>query len=210
MPLHAQNLLPKLQDYCKTLPSEFAQIPAERKTNLNELAGFIQAKKEKGESIDLTFICTHNSRRSQFGQVWAKAAAQYYNIPINSYSGGTEATTCPPQTLAAMQRAGFVTTPKTAEKNALHEVVFAEKELPLTLFSKVYNDTHNPQKNFAAILVCSSADQGCPLVMGATLRLYHGYEDPKKSDGTAEESATYDAACRLIAREMFYVFSQIQ
>lgn len=210
MSLHAQNLLPKLQDYCKTLPAEFAQISDERKANLEELAAFIQTKKDKGESIDLTFICTHNSRRSQFGQVWAKAAAQYYNININSYSGGTEATACSPQTLAAMERAGFVATKKTEKKNALHEVVFAEKEKPLTLFSKVYNDVHNPQKNFAAILVCSSADKGCPLVAGAALRLYHGYEDPKKSDGTAEESATYDATCRLIAREMFYVFSQIK
>ena len=40
----------------------------------------------------LHFICTHNSRRSQLGQVWAFFAARYFQLNIASYSVGTEVT----------------------------------------------------------------------------------------------------------------------
>ena len=76
-------------------------------------------------------------------------------------------------------------------------------------FSKKYNDDQNPQQDFCAVLVCSQADESCPLINGATLRVYHGYEDPKKADGQENESKQYDETCRLIAREMFYVFSKV-
>jgi hypothetical protein len=33
--------------------------------------------------------------------------------------------------------------------------------------------------------------------------------DPKASDGTPDETATYDERCAQIAREMLYVFSRV-
>jgi protein-tyrosine-phosphatase len=216
----AQNLLPDLQKYCKTLESEFSQISEERKENLQKIADFIKEKYKKGEMVNLTFICTHNSRRSQFGQVWAKVAAGYYGFDlekIQTYSGGTEATACNPRTISALQRAGVkieivnqISAPATVAKNPRYEVHFAEKIPSFFLFSKKYNDKQNPQKDFCAILVCSQADEACPMVFGAEKRIYHGYEDPKKSDGTAEENKVYDESCRLIARELFYVFAKIR
>ena len=60
------------------------------------------------DGAELIFICTHNSRRSQFGQVWAHTASLYYRMNnIRSYSGGTESTAIPPGTLTAIERAGF-------------------------------------------------------------------------------------------------------
>lgn len=213
MPTNAQKLLPSLQNYCKGLEAEFSQIPEERKSKLSEIAQFIKNQQSKAEAIYLTFICTHNSRRSQFGQVWAKVAATYYGFNVNTYSGGTESTACNPRTVAALQRVGFMVeksdeTSDSSNENPQYKVVFSKKVEPLILFSKKYNNSYNPQQNFVAILVCSSADDACPLVTGAVLRIYHGYDDPKKSDGKPNESTTYDETCRLIARELFYVFSQ--
>lgn len=216
----AQSLLPDLQNYCKTLESEFSQIPEERKENLQKIADFIKGKYKKGESVNLTFICTHNSRRSQFGQVWAKVAAAYYGFDlgkIQTYSGGTEATACNPRTVSALQRAGVnvekineISAPVTVANNPRYQVLIAEKTQDFFLFSKKYDDEQNPQKGFCAILVCSQADEACPMVFGAEKRIYHGYEDPKKSDDTAEENKAYDESCRLIARELFYVFSKVR
>ncbi|MCU0392026.1 MAG: protein-tyrosine-phosphatase [Thermoflexibacter sp.] len=213
-------LFPELQTYCNSLESEFSQISEDRKENLKKIAQFISEKYKKGETVNLTFICTHNSRRSQFGQVWAKVAAAYYGLnleKIQTYSGGTEATACNPRTVAALQRAGIkvetmnqISAPATVANNPRYEVRFAEKTTPFFLFSKKYSDEQNPQKNYGAILVCSQADEACPVVFGADARIYHGYEDPKKSDGTPEETQTYDATCRLIARELFYVFGQVE
>ena len=212
-------LFPKLKTYCDGLQGEFSQISEERKSNLKKIAQFISEKYNNGEVVKLTFICTHNSRRSQFGQVWAKIAASYYGLnleKVQTYSGGTEATACNPRTVAALQRAGIeveiinqISAPVTIANNPRYAVRFAERVAPFFLFSKKYNDEQNPQQSYAAILVCSQADEACPVVLGANTRIYHGYEDPKKADDTLQESEIYDATCRLIARELFYVFAQI-
>jgi hypothetical protein len=54
-------------------------------------------------------------------------------------------------------------------------------------------------------MTCSSADKGCPLVYGSDARFSVPYVDPKVSDGTPEEAATYDARLRQIGTEMLYV-----
>ncbi len=179
---------------------------------MGKISQFIENKRIKGETAQLTFICTHNSRRSQFGQVWAAVAAIYYGLAEGSvvtFSGGTEATACNPRTVAALQRAGLTIAPvsKPEASNPVYEIHLGQSIPPMRLFSKKYADTANPQKGFAAILVCSSADEACPIVFGADKRIYHSYEDPKESDGTDQEQSVYEATIRLIARELFYVFS---
>ena len=58
-------------------------------------------------------------------------------------------------------------------------------------FSKHYNDPANPQKGFAALMVCGEADAGCPLVKGSALRVSMPYLDPKIYDGGSYEAAKY-------------------
>src|SRR5262245_32324659 len=58
-------------------------------------------------------------------------------------------------------------------------------------FSKHYGDPSNPQSGFAALMVCSEADDACHFVKGATLRLSMPYLDPKIYDGGSYESAKY-------------------
>ena len=80
---------------------------------------------------------------------------------------------------------------------------------PVEVFSKQFSDEFNPQDDFAAIMNCAEADEACPFIPGADERIPIRYEDPKKEDDTAQEKASYDERCRLIAREMFFVFSNI-
>lgn len=220
MVMQKSPLLPALQTYVSTLESEFGQISTERKENLQKISAYIKAKLARKEKVNLNFICTHNSRRSQFGQIWAMVAAKYYGFDyqeVTTFSGGTEATACNPRTVAALQRTGVavekineISAPATVANNPRYAVLIAAKTQPVYLFSKKYSDTENPQKDFCAVLVCSQADESCPLINGAALRVYHGYEDPKKADGQVNEGKQYDETCRLIAREMFYVFSEIK
>ena len=112
--------------------------------------------------------------------------------------------------MGALIRAGFfidVQAPETA--NPTYEVTFAEGVAPLLCFSKVYSDGRNPQEGFAAVMTCSDADQGCPLVHGAAVRFATPYVDPKVSDGTDLEAATYDERCLQIGTEMFYVMAKV-
>jgi arsenate reductase len=122
---------------------------------------------------------------------------------VATYSGGTEATAFNARAVAAMRRAGFSIS-EAEGKNPRYVVSLGEGLGEMTIFSKKFNDPANPQRGFAAIMVCSDADAACPFVPGADFRLAIPYEDPKKSDGTPDEAATYDERCRQIGREMLF------
>jgi arsenate reductase len=73
-------LYPALEKQVKEFEEEFSSIPNARKRILQQLATFIQQKQKATASIDLNFICTHNSRRSHIAQLWAQVGAAYYRI----------------------------------------------------------------------------------------------------------------------------------
>jgi arsenate reductase len=172
------------------------------------LAAYIREKRAAGLPVKLIFICTHNSRRSHFGQVWAQIAAHYFGVaPVDCFSGGTETTACNPRTVAALERAGLEAQPVTAGDNPVYLLRYADGANPLAAFSKVYDQAPNPRKDFAAVMTCSQAEENCPFVPGAEKRFSITYDDPKVSDHTPGETAAYDARCRQIAGEMLYVFS---
>ncbi|MGF1533062.1 MAG: low molecular weight phosphatase family protein [Bernardetiaceae bacterium] len=204
------KLNPKVSAYLDSCEKNFATISDERKAALREIIAFIAAQQQAEQPVKLTFICTHNSRRSHFAQVWAAAAAVYYSVPnVHTFSGGTEATAFNPRSVAALQRAGLSIQKTTEGDNPRYEVTIAEGEKPLVGFSKKYSNDPNPTKDFCAVMTCSSADEACPVVAGAAKRVAIPYEDPKKSDGRINETATYDERCQQIATEMLYVFSQL-
>jgi protein-tyrosine-phosphatase len=204
------NLLPAVAASLASYEAAVNAIPADRKEMLDRIATYIRTKRAAGETARLTFICTHNSRRSQMGQIWAAAAAGYYGIDrVETFSGGLEVTAFNARAIAAVERAG-IRLMNPGGDNPHVKVSYASDRTPLEMFSKKYSDPFNPQKDFAAVMTCSHADESCPLVIGASARVPLHYEDPKASDGTPEETATYDARSRQIATEMLYVFARVK
>lgn len=209
MSFQQTNIFPTLKTYIDGLLKEADLIPTDRKAQLDQLAAYIRQKRAADEPVRLTFICTHNSRRSHISQIWASVAAAYYGLDqVSTFSGGTEATAFHPHAVAAMERAGF-RVEKPGGDNPRYRVFFAEDAAPVESFSKVYDDEPNPQKDFAAVMTCSQADENCPFIPGAGFRLSLPYDDPKEADGTAEEAATYDERVRQIGREMVYAMQQV-
>jgi arsenate reductase len=145
-------------------------------------------------------------------QIWAQVAAAYYRVQtVQTFSGGTEATALNPRAVAAMRRAGLSIAPKDPNtSNPIYEVRFAFDVEPMLAFSKIYNAPPNPVEGYCAIMTCSHADEACPLAMGCASRIAVRYDDPKVSDDTPSEAATYDERCRQIAREMLYLFSKVE
>lgn len=200
-----------VREFLQNLSHEFGEIPADRQAVLDKLAAYIQTKKDNDKPVRLVFICTHNSRRSHFGQIAAALAASYYSIEkVHVFSGGTEATAFHPNAIQALLDLGFyVKTSDDTVQNPVWTVSFG-KDLHTTCFSKVYDDPVNPSNNFAAIMTCSDAEQNCPFVPGTELRIATTYDDPKSSDGTPEQDATYQERFKQIAREILYAFSLVQ
>lgn len=205
------TLLPALQSTVEQLTSEFNDIPLERKAILRELTQFVQMKVDSKLPVYLNFICTHNSRRSHLSQIWAQAAAYYYSVPeVFCFSGGTEATAFNPRAVRAMQQAGFTIVIADDGTNPVYDVKYTSELPGIKAFSKKYDDPFNHNKDFAAVMTCSHADENCPVVLGAIERIPLRYEDPKNFDDTPQEAAKYTERVRQIGREILYAFSQVK
>lgn len=186
-------------------------ISNERKAILQSLIDYIKDKIENKEEVRLNFICTHNSRRSHLSQVWAQTMAFHFNIQnLFCYSGGTETTAMFPKVGETLKKQGFQFQQLSEGNNPVYTVKYAENEHPIICFSKTYDDDFNPKDKFAAIMTCSSADEGCPFIVGAEVRLPIRYDDPKAFDGTDLMDAKYAERSLEIASEMHFVFSQIK
>jgi len=208
--LTIKNMNNKIAKYCQDLILKFDDIPIDRKEILLKIATYIQAKKDNQEEIQLMYVCTHNSRRSHFGQIWAAVAAIYYGVSnVKTYSGGTEETAFHPNAIAALIRAGFEITTLEDGENPKYKVDFGEN-LSTICFSKTYDNDSNPSSNFAAIMTCSDAEENCPFIPGVQLRIATTYEDPKAYDRTNIEQVMYNQRCAQIALETLFVFSTIQ
>jgi hypothetical protein len=203
------KVYPEIDKYIQTSIKEFDKIPTERKEQLKKISLYIKSKISAEKKASLLFICTHNSRRSHMGQIWAQTAANYYGVEgVFCYSGGTESTAFNPRAIKALTKSGFKINKTTESANPLYEVKYANDAPSIKAFSKKYSDEPNPKNNFCAIMTCSHADKTCPNVEGSSLRVAIPYEDPKEFDGKAEEEAKYDERCRQIATEMLFIFSQ--
>ncbi len=206
-----EHLLPPLRSYVNEVANELDTVPAERKSVLNEIAADITARLQTGKAANLTFICTHNSRRSHMSQIWAQTAAYYYGLnKVSAYSGGTEVTACNCRTVTAMRRVGFDIKDATTGDNPLYLVSYAANRPPIRAYSKLYHADANPKRDFIALMTCSSADQTCPEVKGAIARHAIHYVDPRLCDDTPTETTAYNERCREIAREMFYVMAEVR
>jgi arsenate reductase len=204
-------MFPEIVSFVENLKKDFDSIPEDRKALLAQLSQFVQNQVNDDKPIALIYICTHNSRRSHFGQIWAKVAAYYYGFTnIETYSGGTEATAFNANAIASVRRTGFEVVQSGDPQNPFYKVVFDTEGNHVLCFSKKYDDVTNPSSNFAAVMTCNDADGNCPVILGADLRVATPYVDPKKADGTPEQEATYDARSQQIATECMYMFSLIK
>tara|TARA_B100001109_G_C18703242_1_gene398980 strand:- start:81 stop:686 length:606 start_codon:yes stop_codon:yes gene_type:complete len=180
-------------------------ISDQRKELLKPLKEYLSSKIKQKSVVNLNFICTHNSRRSQLSEVWAKIIGDFYGLNINTFSGGIEITACNERTINSLSRLGFKIKNLGGE-NPHYEIKYADNKTPITLFSKLYDDPANPKTGFAAVMSCSHADENCPFIPGAEKRISLPYEDPKAYDNTADEAKIYDERSIQIATEMKYVF----
>ena len=202
------SFLNPLLDTIRKIQSKI--ISEERINVLNPLISYLLENLESKNTVNLNFICTHNSRRSQFSQIWAFTASKYFEIPVNCYSGGVEVTEFNPRAVESLVRSGFKVN-KQGEDNPEYRISIDIDELcSITTYSKLFNDPANTTNNIVAIMTCSHADENCPIIPGADLRIPIRYEDPKSYDNTPEEESMYDARSLQIASEMFFIFSKVK
>lgn len=184
----------------------FDTITEERKEDLKVLIDYITSKKNQNKAIHLNFICTHNSRRSQFSQLWAKVMAVYHGVDCYTYSGGVEITACNERVIATLEEQGFEISTQKQDENPRYQIGKEGKDYG-SFFSKLYDDPSSPSKDFAAVMTCAHADENCPYIPGAEQRIPLRYNDPKAFDDTPKEQSAYRDKSLEIALEMHYIFA---
>jgi arsenate reductase len=146
----------------------------------------------------IVFICTHNSRRSQLCEVWAKILSSRLNLDLSFFSAGTEKTEVYGETIKSLKRAGIEFNIEGNNKLIQNKI---------ELHSKTLDEIKEDE--FISIMTCSDAEENCPVDPRSKKNLKLFYDDPKKYDGTIRESNEYDKTCRLIASELNAIFKKL-
>lgn len=201
------SFFPAVEATIASLP--ISKIPEDRIPVIQSMVDYILGKIKSGEEIRLNFICTHNSRRSQFSQIWAQTAADYFGVKAFCYSGGVEVTAFNERAVAAIRRDGFKVVQK-GEDNPVYFIFHGQEAEPIVTFSKVYDDPINPNSGFAAVMTCDHADENCPYIPGAEIRIPLRFEDPKAFDGTDLEEKMYTERSHQIGAELFLIFQKVK
>lgn len=198
------TVYPELAQRIDRWASDSDGFASPRREALQRLRSELEARNFTAE---LVFICTHNSRRSHLAEAWATASAAHFGrTGIACFSGGTEVTALHRQIVASLEQSGFTASEPPDGSNRSVALHFGEHCAEMMSFSKRFDALELPQREFIAVMTCSEADSGCPVVAGASARISLPYSDPKQSDGTPMMQKTYLERCEEIGREMAIVF----
>jgi arsenate reductase len=217
VPDSRKHLLPKVAAHAALLTTSFDLIDEPHREAGATLADWLVKNDKPGQPLDVTVICTGNSRRSILGATMGNIAAAYYGMPeVRFHFGGTAPTAFNPRTVTALREIGVEVEPTGSEAprgepktaNPVYRVRWGEGGMEATEFSKTYHDASNPQSGFAALMVCGEADAACPFVKGAAIRISMPYLDPKIFDGSPYEALKYAERRDDIARLMLSVMMQ--
>ncbi|SNR15230.1 low molecular weight phosphatase family protein [Tenacibaculum jejuense] len=184
-------------------------VSEERKDLLYSIADKIVEELEDRDKINLNFICTHNSRRSQMAQVWSFFATEYFKLEnIFAYSGGTETTAFHRNTVKCLQKTSFdFSVEDFSHQNPLYLISFKGAKKTIKGFSKTYDNEDNDYP-YIAITTCDHADENCPFIPDAIHRFHLPYTDPKVADNTDSQNEKYLETSKRIAGELFLIFEE--
>ncbi len=182
-------------------------LTSDRKTALAAVAAALVTHLNEHEELQLLFVCTHNSRRSQTAEFFARIHAQPLLIQgLQIGSCGTEQTAFHPNMVAAIRRKGYALKAEDHSSNPRFYIVDFPENL---MYSKTFAQIEQTCA-ILAIMVCDHANEQCPFIPGTVARIPLMYQDPKYADDTEEERSAYDRTVNIINQEMQFLFDIVK
>lgn len=157
-----------------------------------------ELKKFLDECNAVVFLCTHNSRRSQYCEIWAKYFSSVYKNKIKFLSAGAVKTKVHKQIYKSFERVGV----KVDENSSINI-----ETMTISPFSKTLTEVK--EKEFMSIMTCAESEKSCPVDARSLINLKLFYDDPKRYDNTPEEAEEYDKTSFMIASQINYILKNI-
>ena len=146
----------------------------------------------------IVFLCTHNSRRSQYCEIWAKYFSSVYKNKIKFLSAGAVKTKVHKQIYKSFERVGV----KVDENSSINI-----EDMTILPFSKTLTEVK--EKEFMSIMTCAESEKSCPVDPRSLINLQLFYDDPKRYDNTPEEDEEYDKTSFMIASQINFILKNI-
>lgn len=191
--------------------SKLQDIPLsmDRRSMLEPLIRWIDERQTKEEPAPILFVCTHNSRRSILAEVLMNTLALYFDHSnLRAFSTGTEVTAFHPNAMEALKRIGFTAKIDPGHNPMVHLNPGPESPT-FVVYSKALDGIPDLNPPFAAVMVCTDAEENCPFIPGAAIRIPLPYTDPKWADNTGAVDDAYDQTVLQIAAELYFVLKSI-
>ncbi len=200
----------KLDAYVQARVAEFDTIPEERQKQLAKISKFVRDTRAAGRPVRLTFICTHKlPAQPSLADLGQGRRCALWHRSRNLLRRNRSDRVQPPR--RGNPAAGWLRDRRNrvTRKNPRYQVKYSDKAEPLVCFSKKYDESPQSVRRLLRRDDLLRRRQEVSGRLGATVRIPVPYEDPKVSDNTDKEAATYDERSRQIAREMLYAMSLV-
>jgi arsenate reductase len=116
VPTSRARLLPEVRAYADLLTTSLDMIDEKHRESAAEFADWLAANYQPGKPLDVTVICTANSRRSFLAATTGNIAAAYCGMPeVRFHCGGTTISACNKRTIAALKEIGVEVEPTGKE-----------------------------------------------------------------------------------------------
>ncbi len=201
--IQLNNINAKIKKFILDLKID--EIQNERLKIIDKIGKSMNQNIMNGSFPNILFVCSHNSRRSQFAEIWSNTMNCIFKKKIKILSAGIFKTAVHYQVINVIRDTGF----KIRKKGNNYYLKYSNNYKEIKIYSKKIDDI-NTNSSLIVINTCSDADINCPSVPNTLERFLLSYEDPKISDNTKFEKKKYQETCKKIASEIFYLFSNIK
>lgn len=140
--------------------------------------------------MQLLFLCTGNSCRSQMAEAWTRELAPRYapGLGIQAFSAGIETHGLNSMAVVTMQKHGIDISSHSSD-------LLTDKML---------------QQSDLIVTVCSHAESRCPVLPVTTEKLHLAFADPASAEGSeAEIAVCFDRVCVQIREQVIALLMRL-
>ena len=204
--LHKKNVKDFFERAIRT-----TKLDIQRETLLENIANKIVKTINNNGKVNIIFIGSNNSRRSQFAQVWAYFAMEYYNINNGfSFSCGANPTAFFTSTQKALEGTEFkFSLEEFNHQNPKYLLSYVGAKKELIIYSKGIEEVVN-KTPFVTITTSENTDKDGGIIIESSAHFYLPYTSPKWNDDEENVTGVYLNTSKLIAGEMGLLFKKVK